>query len=54
MQFKLLSSHFNHRLTVVNIIKRAAQIRNWFKQQNTNTAESIFRVGEENWQPARR
>ena len=25
----------------------------WTKQ-NTNTAESTFRVGEENWQPARR
>ena len=51
--YNILGSHFNHRLTVVNSIKRAADIKNWFKpvvwtKQNTNTAESIFRVGEEN------
>ena len=29
--YNIVSSHFNHRLTVVNCIKRAAHIKNWFK-----------------------
>ena len=29
--YNIVGSHFNHRLTVVNSIKRAAYIKNWFK-----------------------
>ena len=29
--YNIVGSHFNHRLTVVNRIKRAAHIKNWFK-----------------------
>ena len=48
--YNIVGSHFNHRLTVVNSIKRTARIKNWlfdpnsWTKQNTNTAESIFRI----------
>ena len=29
--YNIVGSHFNHRLTVVNSIKRAAHIKNWFE-----------------------
>ena len=29
--YNIVGSHFNHRLTVVNRIKRVAHIKNWFK-----------------------
>ena len=29
--YNIVGSHFNHRLTVVNSIKRAAHIKKWFK-----------------------
>ena len=29
--YNIVGSHFNHQLTVVNSIKRAAHIINWFK-----------------------
>ena len=53
LSYNIVGSHFNNRLTVQKEPRTSNSCPNSWTKQNTNTAEYIFREGEENWSARR-